>query len=116
MIPICSGLVTHSNGSMEIVVTTGYHNFINTQTEILNLDTMTWRAGPPFPTEERTYEGFSLPYANSFVAIGGYTYFHGERNEIWYFNPDSYEWDVISTMAQQRRYLTAIAMPDNVCG
>ena len=111
----CLGLVTFLNGSQEIVMTTGYELSTGTSTEILNLDTMLWRAGPEFPTTNRTFYGTSLPYGHSFLAIGGYTIDAGIRDEIWFFNPDSYEWELIATMEQDRELFAAIALPDNIC-
>ena len=110
----CLGLVTHSNGSREVVVTSGYYSSTGPATEILNLDTMTWRDGPQFP-EYQTYWATSLPYGNSFLAIGGVSIGYGRRNEIWHFNPDSYTWDIVSAMTQERELLAAIALPDIVC-
>ena len=110
-----SGLVTNNNGTSEIVVATGAVLETAMETEILNLDTMTWRAGPQFPTVDRAYQGSSLPYGNSFLAIGGAVNGHGYRDEIWYFDPDRYEWEVISTLAEERYLFVAIALPENVC-
>ena len=75
---------------------------------------MLWRAGPQFPTSDRTYYGASLPYENSFLAIGGRS-IGTSRDEIWFFNTDSYEWEVIATMEQGRGLLAAIALPENSC-
>ena len=104
-----------ANGTREIVVTSGYYSTGGQTTEIFNLDSQTWRAGPQLPTAEETYSGTTLPYGNSFLVVGGYSIVSGCRSEIWLFNPDSYEWEVIATMTQERYSLTAIAMPENTC-
>ena len=75
---------------------------------------MSRRAGPPFPMSDRTHDGASLPYGNSFLAIGGYAA-GTHRDEIWFFNPDSYEWEVIAKMEQGSDRLAAIALPENTC-
>ena len=111
----CLGLVTHSNGTKEIVITSSHDSVTLEKTEILNLDTMTWRAGPPLPTDDHTFDGSSLPYGNSFLAIGGYSLDYDQSNEIWYFNPDSYTWELMATMAEEREHPTAILLPDNAC-
>lgn len=97
------------------MVSTGDYYATVTATEILNLDTMTWRNGTDFGAEARTFNGASIPYRNSFLAIGGYTYEIGYRNETWYFNPDTYTWEVMSVMEQERYQLTAIPIPEYVC-
>ena len=105
--------MTQPNGSKEIVVTTGYYSTTGTETEIFNLGSMTWRSGPDFPVS--TFDGFSLPYNNTFLAIGGLPNEDYFSNQIWHFNPDSYEWEMISTMVQGRSQLAAIALPESTC-
>lgn len=88
-------------------------------TEILDVDTMTWRTGPDFPTYDsqyRTYYGETLQYKNSFLAIGGKAQGYGEGTEIWYYNPESSTWDLKAKLVQRRHWLTAIALPENICG
>ena len=95
------------------MVTSGYEKSTGNETEILNLDTMTWRAGPQFPALGATERGTSLPYKNSFLVIGGHTDTFQYSYEIWYFNPDRYSWEVISYMYFGREYATAIALPES---
>ena len=102
-----------SNGTKEIVLSSGSSSETGTTTEVLNLDTMTWSFGPDFPTETGTWIGASLPFENSFLAIGGYNL--GHRDEFWYFNPDIRNWEVIGRMHQGRELFAAIALPNNVC-
>lgn len=108
--------MTQTDGSKEIVVSSSRDSLAGNETEILNLDTMIWRPGPPFPTECPTYAGSSLPYGNSFLAIGGYSNEgYTERNDIWHLNPENWNWELIGTMKKERRYLTALLLGENIC-
>ena len=100
---------------MAIILTSGSEAATFATTEILSLDTMTWTSGPQFPTGETTYKGTSLSYGNSFLAIGGYTYETKYRDDIWYFNHESYKWELMSKLETGREQLTAIGLPENIC-
>ena len=107
--------MTHPNGTKEIVVASGYSAVTGNITEILNLDSLTWRLGPHFPSERKTIYGTSMQYGDSFLAIGGETQDYGFRNETWYFNPENYQWEVMAILEQERSLPAAIALSENTC-
>ncbi len=63
------------------------------QVYIFNMATDTWRPGPPLP--ERLYYPAYLPYENSFIVFGGFVDGSFASTNIWFFNYEEEEWDVI---------------------
>ena len=63
------GLVTREDGRKEIVLAGGGNDYGTNGTEVLNLETLTWRPGPELP---HLLLGIaSVQMENTFLAIGG---------------------------------------------
>ena len=111
--------MTKSDGSQEIVVSAGYNVGGGTgddgKTEILDLETLTWRPGPNFPTNSRANDGESLQYRDTFLAVGGYSWGKSEELAIWKYMPDEEEWTVVAMMENKRQKFAAIPLPFDTC-
>ena len=105
-----AGLVTHANGSVEVVVITAYST---SKTQILNLGTLVWRYGPhdfPFPLGYAA----SVPYGNTFIVIGGY---NGsiDQDAIYQYEVDTGDWLLLPQhLATARRVFAATMVPDDL--
>ena len=83
--------------------------------DILDLSTMTWRAGPDFP--EPRENGASVPFGDSFIVVGGQsgdllTYY----DDILRFDPATEDWVVMDEkIAFANDDVTAIMVPDPYC-
>ena len=83
-------------------------------TEIFNLDDMTWRDGPDFPSNGNSYFGASVPYGDSFLAVGGRD--SEDRNEIVYFDPVEDKWvEMDVSLKFGRGFSSAVLIPDEEC-
>ena len=117
------GVITRPDGSKEIVVTTGYEIYeTKNTTEILNLDTLTWRSGPEFPVDGNAFYGASAPYKDSFLAMSGYRRpdtpggAWTKVDEVWYFDPSSDEWVLKEgRLETPREHFIALTIPDDAC-
>ena len=98
---------------MEIVVTSG--QFGGRETEILNLESFSWRLGPLFPSENAIYLGQSVPYAESFLVVGGHRLFDDtESKQVWYFDARIDKWiDMGVTLDFEKVSYSAIWIPDD---
>ena len=104
------GIVHHENGTVELVIGAGWDDYLE-NVEIYNFESGEWRYGAQI-TESRIRTGVSLPYANSFLAIGGIE--HREEvltNRVWFFNPVSYEFEALTPMKTPRCSFTAALIP-----
>ena len=110
-----SGKVVYPNRTEVIVVTTGDIFGTENVTEILSLTDLTWRRGPDFPTSSFTYLGRSLPYRNSFLAMGGYQLSLGFLDDIWWFDPTSEDWTRLASLETPRSEFTAMFISDEEC-
>jgi len=76
-------------------------------TEILDLDTLTWRAGPV--NNELKNQGVSLPDGKSFLAISGNSQATGLSPKIMRLDPESYTWVTLSsTLSSGHRHFAAM--------
>lgn len=69
---------------------------------------LSWRPGPAFPSTVDL--GMSVPYERSFVAVDGY----GLPETMYYFNPDTYQWDLMDqTLAADHYNGMVMMIPDD---
>lgn len=124
--PMC-GMITHRNEEgkavHEIVIVDGKY-----PTEILNLNTLEWRRGPPLPVEFRF--GTTLQYGDSFLILGGLVNerasFRGlqkgemELKSILEYDVDTEKWNIRDDVMNRRRskksgWFTAFYVPNDWC-
>ena len=92
----CSGGLAYSrNGDVSIVLT-GHES-----TEIYSFQQNKWRVGRRLPVLKQVYGGgISVPFKRSFIVFG----IQGpEQNLIYYFNPDSENWEILTEKQPHRR-------------
>ena len=105
-----AGLVVHSNGTKEIVVVAG---LVSNATQILDIDTLTWRMGGDFPGGS-LYDGSSIPYGNTFLVVGGYISGPGYQKSIWEYEVDTGNWKKLDqVMMIARETFAATLVPQN---
>ena len=97
------GMVSRGNSTKEVVVSSGFDDTTGSKTEILDLETLTWREGPAFPTGTNIYDGAPLQYKNSFLVSGGLGP-AGNSDEIWFFDPNYDSWVLTGRMQMARRF------------
>ena len=103
-----AGFVQYPDHTSKLVVAGGDET---PSTDILDMDTMTWRPGPRLPFE--ILSAASVPFKEGFLIVGGYgglqdTYL----NSIFYFDPSREEWDLMYNMTSARYLPAAFLIPD----
>lgn len=87
---------------------------LETDTEILDLESLTWSTGPPTPGGRSFYGGAAIPYNGSFVLIGGGT--GPSFKSIYSLETESMTWvELEETMETPREFFAAIQIPNNAC-
>ena len=84
--------------------------------EILDLNTNTWRSGLN-PLPEALYAGASIPYEDSFLAVGGTLSNPSvESDKIYKYEPDTESWTTLpKTLDVGRGFAVAMLVPDAFC-
>ena len=86
-------------------------NGVLQSTEILDLDTMQWSAGPNLPGPR--YDAASVPYKNTFLVVGGKDGGHAVQDTIFEFDPETGDWITrIEQMTLKRSLFAAFMVPD----
>ncbi len=99
------GLINNENMGKEVVVA-GYGT-----SEIFNMATMTWRAGPNLP-DGNGYASVQL--TNTFLLVGGQEQAAVYSDKIYIFDEDAYVFNLKSqTMQYPRRDAAAVVVPDD---
>ena len=80
-------------------------------TIFLDLQTLEWEEKAPLPKDIRHTS--TLPYKNSVLAFGGYSYDGGYLDTIYYYNPDVDEWQLFSHMQNENGYFPLFYVPDS---
>ncbi len=96
---VACGVVPAPNGRKDIVVLGGNTN----ATDIYDNDLGIWRSGPPLPVDEIQYPAY-LPYGDSFIVFGGYSYSAGYSADVFLYNYVEEEWEKIAEMEVGREY------------
>ena len=86
------------------------NNFVQSTTEILDLESMQWTT-PDSNVHFRAL-GASVPYKDTFLAVGGVFSETFTQFSIYEFNPLTNEWVFKDNLSNERRYLTAFLVPD----
>jgi len=103
-----AGIVEYPDGTRGIMVSGGYGD----PTSIfLNLETLEWEDKAPLPYD--IYEVSTLPYGNSILAFGGYSYTAYNLDTIYYYNPEVDEWQLLSHMNKKRHLFPVLFVPDS---
>ena len=92
----------------------GKQKSLDTTTEILDLESMTWTQGPSTPEKLGFSGAAAIPYRDSFVLVGGDTgpFFR----TIYYLNVDSMTWETLDEKLENpRQYFAGFQIPNDVC-
>ena len=107
--------MTRPDGSQEVIVASGWYD-IDSKTEILDLETKQWRSGPVYPVPGRISGASTIPYKDSFIAIGGHIVYVGYTDRIYYFDRESDAWAPMSaSLAEERYFFPTLYIPDDAC-
>lgn len=83
-------------------------------TEILDLETLTWSAGPETPGGRRLSSSVSVPFGDSFVVVGGDTF--DSQRRVHQFDPVNMTWiKREETLQNDRSNHAAFIVPNSIC-
>ena len=96
------------NGSVHIVITGGDDQLGSQETDILNLETLTWSLGEGLPISIRL--GASVPFGKSFLIVGG----KPQSNKIFYFEPTKLRWiELEEKLTNANYHITSFMVPNS---
>ncbi len=111
---LCTNNTTNNTTNSKLIiydVVPRYEHKILAAT-FFNLQTLTWKSKQSMPSDIAF--GASVPFEDSFLIVGGYSYATAqELDTIYYYNPNTNEWELLSQhLKEMRRKFTAFMVPD----
>ena len=111
----CSRMVNPTNGARSIVIAGGiYNGEFSTTTDILDLQTLQWKRGPPLPITLARAQMLEH-YNGGVIVIGGESRGNTYRDEIFYLPAESDSWIKLpQRLRRKRSHHVAFPIPDEL--
>ena len=109
--------IKENNMIAKIVVMGGFGSVAGSSTEILDVNSMTWRTGPSLPISVRTSRGVQSevgPYLG--FSTGGYGNVQNQRQifGLKKTNGNSFKWEEVHNMTTARVWHTVVNVPKSL--